>query len=236
MQTFANRSLVRSGKSVSPAFAVSEIILVIATATLVVSTAFTALSVFLSVTDENIVITLSDGRQASVLPADEVNMDAVLFHLEFQELTHDADLTYVIGGKRSTPGSESAALFSFDPPLDSNNLQVLNELEGMAQNPSRVLSSHVITRVLALASPSAFSQVAASEATYAEREFTILTVLNDRKVTSVTTHRVIPHDSWLVLESALYRPSGNSWSESSSYRCAVSKSVTNATELCRNRA
>ena len=117
MEIVANSSLLECRRTGGRAFAISEIILVITTATLVASTAFTALSVFLSVTDENVSISLSDGSKASVLPADEVNMDALLFHLELQEVTHEADLTYVIGAHRSTPGSESAAQFSYAPPL-----------------------------------------------------------------------------------------------------------------------
>lgn len=211
------------------AFAISEIILTITTASTVVATALTALTVYFSLTDEQAKIPSQNGPIA-VLPADEITMDALLFHLELQEVTHEADLIYVIGGSRYQPGSESSADFTFTPPLTTSYLRTLSILNQITNSPDRAWSSYVITRLLQKNNLSNFSQSSEDLSIYHKRDFTILTLNSDRTVTSLVTHKVTPKNEWIVIDAVIYKPNGNAWAESTSYHCAISKSEYDAKE------
>ncbi len=215
-RTHPNRRALR-------AFAISEMILTVTTASIVIGTALTSLTVYMSVTDERKSIQAADGLDAAVLPAEELSMETTLFHLEFQRLIHEADLCYVIGGARFAPGSEGTANLIFTPPLDDSSLRILDELESVGHAPDRALSSYVMTQLLAGTLPDSFSATSEDLANYEKRAFTVLTVKSDQSVTGVVTHRVTVEESWVILDATLYQPAGNAWSKSNAYRCAVLK-------------
>lgn len=211
------------------AFAIAELILTVTTATIVIGTALTSLTIYVSITDDETVVA-SAGGAAAVLPAEKITMDALLFHLEFQKLTHEADLCYVIGGSRHLPGSEASADFVYTPALDSSSLHSLAPLDALAHAPDRALSSHVITQLLQDAYPSSFTASSVDLSPYQNKEFTVFTVESDKTVTSVTTQSVVPEEDWIIMESAIYRPSGNAWSKDMVYRCAIAKEQFDAKE------
>ena len=138
----------RFGSRNGAGFAISEMILTVTTATIVIGTALTAMTVYVSVVDEGDSTWLPAGYPAAILPAPELSMDATFLHLELQQLTHEADLCYVIGGNHAVPENHAAADFVFTPPLDSDELHVLDELETLSTAPSRAMSSHVMTQLL----------------------------------------------------------------------------------------
>ncbi len=206
------------------AFALSEIILTITTATTVIGTAMTALTVYLSITDEQAQMLTADNEAIAIMPADEVSMDAMLFHLDFQELIHEAKLVYVIGGSRFQPFSEAAPEFVFSPPLNSNALHRFSVLESLSHAPDRALSSYVITQLLKQTYASAFTSTDPEFAAYRDREFTLFVIDEANQTTAIITQRVIVEGDWVRLEVVSYRPNDESWMETTAYRCAVLKS------------
>lgn len=211
-------------------FAISEMILTVTTATIVIGTALTSLTVYMSVIDEGDSQPLVAGYPAAILPAPELSMEATLLHLELQERVHEADLCYVIGGNRAVPKSDAAADFQFNPPIGNDDLHDLDELDSLAAAPSRVMSSHVMTQLLKSSLPDAFTAVSDDEALYAKRNFCILTVMADRSVTSITTQDVRVEGSLVVLDTNLYHPLDDKWTKTHAYVTGVSKEAYDIAE------
>lgn len=197
----------------SRGFAISEIILVVTTATLAISTAFTALSVLTSMHGTQKQVVNARGDAASVLPADHISMEVTLFHLEFQKLIHEATMTYVIGGNRWKPNSEAAANFSFHPSWDQSHFHLLSALD----RPEHAWSSYRVTQSIQEAYPSAFD----SPTPQSPYDFTVLTVLENREVSAITTHRLTDEGDWHFSTASIFLPAGSGWEEHLSYRCAL---------------